>query len=364
MFFAPNRDDFGESQLELADLMKNLEALRTEADATIPGVATREELEQSRVGLLGKKGKLTSVLRGMGGLSPDERPKVGKVANEVRNALEQLISGAAERLQAEEREAEFRERIDVTLPGRRHVRGRRHPLTTTRDDILGVLGSLGFELAEGPEVEHEHYNFEALNIPKDHPARDMQDTFFVSEDAVLRTHTSPVQIRTMLALQKPPVRVACYGRVYRNDADATHSPMFHQIEGLYVDEQVTFGDLKGTLQVFAERIFAADVKIRLRPSFFPFTEPSAEVDISCFQCKGTGFVGADPCRLCKRTGWIEIMGAGMVDPEVFQAVNYDPEKVTGFAFGIGVERVAMLRYGINDIRLFFENDQRFLQRFF
>lgn len=350
--------------MDLSEITEKLGALKGEAERAFPQASSRDAVETLRVEYLGKKGKLTAVLRGMGGLSPDDRPKVGKLANEVRDAIDALLTDASERIASEERASEFKERIDVTLPGRRYTRGRRHPITATRDDILAVLSSLGFEVAEGPEIEHDFYNFEALNIPRDHPARDMQDTFYIDEDVVLRTHTSPVQIRTMLALGAPPVRVACYGRVYRNDYDATHSPMFHQIEGLYVDKHVTFGDLKGTLQVFAERIFEPGVKVRLRPSFFPFTEPSAEVDISCFQCKGTGFVATDPCRLCKRTGWIEIMGAGMVDPEVFKAARFDPEQVTGFAFGIGVERVAMLRYGINDIRLYYENDQRFLGQFF
>ena len=353
------------------DLGAQLEALQREAEAALASVASKEELEQHRVSFLGKKGKLTSVLRAMGGLPPDERPQVGKIANDVRDRIEALLVQHGARLDASVRAAELATRIDVTLPGRRELRGHLHPLTRTSEDILAVLASLGFQRAEGPEIEHDWYNFEALNVPKDHPARDMQDTFYVDENVVLRTHTSPVQARAMLALKKPPVRVACFGRVYRHDDDVTHSPMFHQIEGLYVDENVTFGDLKGTLQLFASRIFAADVAVRMRPSFFPFTEPSAEVDISCFACGGTGRARdaataneQGGCRLCKATGWIEIMGAGMVDPEVFKAARLDPEAVSGFAFGIGVERVAMLRYGVTDIRLFFENDVRFLRQFF
>lgn len=350
--------------MDLDDLKRELDALQEDAEAALPGATSKDALEALRVELLGKKGRLTAVLRGMGKLSPDERPKFGKRANEVKGRIESLLEERLAHIEAAERERELSQRLDVTLPGRRYVRGRRHPITATRDDVLAVLSSLGFELAEGPEIEHDFYNFEALNIPRDHPARDMQDTFYIDEDVVLRTHTSPVQIRAMLTFQRPPVRVACYGRVYRHDYDVTHSPMFHQIEGLYVDKDVTFGNLKGTLQVFAERVFSPDVKVRLRPSFFPFTEPSAEVDISCFACQGTGEVDEAMCRLCKGTGWIEIMGAGMVDPEVFRASGFDPEEVTGFAFGIGVERVAMLRYGIRDIRLFYENDLRWLGQFF
>ena len=298
----------------------------------------------------------------------DDKKKAGKLANDVDARLTDAYEKNKARVAQRQREAELADRLDVTLPGRRLARGRRHPLTTTSEDILSCLASLGFVRAEGPEVEHDYYNFEALNIPRDHPARDMQDTFYVDDDVVLRTHTSPVQVRSMLAIGKAPIRVACPGRVYRNDSDITHSPMFHQIEGLYVDNNVTFGDLKGTLQVFAEKIFSPGVKVRLRPSFFPFTEPSVEVDVSCFSCGGSGRGGAaatedGACRLCKATGWIEIMGAGMVDPEVLKYGKLDPDTVSGFAFGIGVERVAMLRYGVSDIRLFFENDRRFLKQF-
>jgi phenylalanyl-tRNA synthetase alpha chain len=350
--------------VDTAELTGKLEALRGEAQTAFPSAGSRDAIEALRVEYLGKKGKLTAVLRGMGKLDAAERPKVGQLANEVRDELTGLVEQSLQRIEGAAREAEFADRIDVTLPGRSFPRGRRHPLTATSEDILAVLGELGFNLAEGPEVEHDFYNFEALNMPANHPARDMQDTFYVDDDVVLRTHTSPVQIRAMLALGKPPVRVACFGRVYRNDHDNTHSPMFHQVEGLYVDKNVTFGDLKGTLQVFSERIFGQGVKVRLRPSFFPFTEPSAEVDISCFKCGGSGVDGDGTCRLCKGTGWIEIMGAGLVDPEVFKAVGLDDQETTGFAFGIGVERVAMLRYGISDIRSFFENDLRFLKQFF
>jgi phenylalanyl-tRNA synthetase alpha chain len=353
----------GGAGVQLSDIEKQLGDLRAEAESALPGAGSRDALEQLRVEYLGKKGKLTGVLRSMGSLTAAERPLVGKLANDVRDVIQALLESSVARLEHGLREQELNTRIDVTLPGRRYVRGRRHPLTRTSDDILEVLRGLGFERAEGPEIEHDFYNFEALNFPKNHPARDMQDTFYIDDDVVLRTHTSPVQVRTMLALGAPPVRVACFGRVYRNDHDNTHSPMFHQIEGLYVDKNVTFGDLKGTLEVFCARIFAPGVKVRLRPSFFPFTEPSAEVDMSCFACSGAGEVQGAVCRVCRGTGWIEIMGAGMVDPEVFLAAGFDPEQVTGFAFGIGVERVAMLRYGIDDIRLFFENDQRFLGQF-
>jgi phenylalanyl-tRNA synthetase alpha chain len=354
--------------MDLEQMRSDLDALRAEAEGAFAGAKAADDVEALRVSFLGKKGKLTGVLRSMGKLSAEDRPVIGKTVNEVRDRIQGLLDDALGRIESEALAAELGERVDVTLPGRRTAPGRRHVLTRTAEDILEVMRSLGFERAEGPEVEHDFYNFEALNMPADHPARDMQDTFYLSGSrgtpVVLRTHTSPVQIRAMLTLQTPPVRLACFGRVYRNDHDITHSPMFHQIEGLYVDKKVTLGDLKGTLQVFAERIFSPDVKVRLRPSFFPFTEPSAEVDISCFSCAGEGKTSEGTCRICKGTGWIEIMGAGMVDPEVFKAARFDPEEVSGFAFGIGVERVAMLRYGVGDIRLFFENDQRFLGQFY
>jgi phenylalanyl-tRNA synthetase alpha chain len=338
------------------------------ADAELSAVTTRAELEEWRVKYVGAKGHVALLKRRIGEAGPQNRKALGRHANAFAEQIERCYRDRVAEFDAQERNAELAERLDVTLPGRRGGVGRRHPLTTTSEDILAVLASLGLVRAEGPEVEHDFYNFEALNIPRDHPARDMQDTFYVDDDVVLRTHTSPVQIRAMLALGKPPIRVACFGRVYRNDSDVTHSPMFHQVEGLYVDTEVTFGDLKGTLQLFAEKIFARGVKIRLRPSFFPFTEPSVEVDVSCFSCGGSGRGGATvtedgACRLCKATGFIEIMGAGMVDPEVLKFGKLDPDNVSGFAFGIGVERVAMLRYGVSDIRLFFENDRRFLKQF-
>jgi phenylalanyl-tRNA synthetase alpha chain len=360
------------ASVTLAEIQSLLDTSFAEAQAALAGAKNAAELEAARVQFLGQKGFLQTAKKSVGQLaSVDDKKKAGKLCNDRDRALNDAYQLNLERLAREARAAELGQRLDITLPGRRARRGHRHPLSTTCDDILQVLSGLGFDPAEGPEVEHDFYNFEALNIPRDHPARDMQDTFYVDAggaDVVLRTHTSPVQARAMLAAGKPPLRVSCFGRVYRKDDDPTHSPMFHQIEGLYVDQHVTFADLKGTLQLFAERIFAPGVKVRLRPSFFPFTEPSVEVDISCFACGGAGHGGNvvaedGRCRLCKATGFIEIMGAGMVDPEVFKACRLDPDAVTGFAFGIGVERVAMLRYGISDIRLLYENDERFLAQF-
>jgi phenylalanyl-tRNA synthetase alpha chain len=357
----------------LAEIEQLLDQSFVAALAALSGAKNAADLETARVQFLGQKGFIQTAKKSVGQLqNVDEKKRAGKLCNDKDKALQEAFEQNKARIAQEARTAALAERLDVTLPGRRSRRGRRHPLTTTCDDILDVLSGLGFLPAEGPEVEHDFYNFEALNFPKDHPARDMQDTFYVDAgeraDVILRTHTSPVQARTMLASGKPPIRVSCFGRVYRKDDDPTHSPMFHQIEGLYVDKEVTFADLKGTLQLFAERIFAPGVKIRLRPSFFPFTEPSVEVDVSCVACGGVGHGGsaaADDgrCRICKGTGFLEIMGAGMVDPEVFRACKLDPDVVTGFAFGIGVERVALLRYGIGDIRLLYENDERFLAQF-
>lgn len=359
--------------MTLAEIEQLLEKSFAEAKAALSGAQTAADLEAARVQFLGQKGFIQAAKKSVGQLtSVDDKKKAGKLCNDQDRALQEAFGQTHERITAQARAAALSERLDVTLPGRRVRRGRRHPLTATCDDILAVLSGLGFQPAEGPEVEHDFYNFEALNMPPNHTARDMQDTFYVEAgnraDVVLRTHTSSVQARAMLASGKPPIRVSCFGRVYRKDEDPTHSPMFHQIEGLYVDKDVTFADLKGTLQLFVERIFAPTAKIRLRPSFFPFTEPSVEVDVSCFSCGGSGSGGPSAnedgrCRLCKGTGFIEIMGAGMVDPEVFKACNLDPDAVSGFAFGIGVERVAMLRYGIADIRWFYENDERFLAQF-
>ncbi len=364
----------------LAEIEMLLTQSFAEAKAALGSAGSSADLEAARVQFLGQKGFLQTAKKSVGQLKDvADKKAAGKLCNDKDKELNEVFQQNLARLEQAGRQKELAQRLDVTLPGRRARRGHRHPLTATCDDILQVLSGLGFQPAEGPEVEHDFYNFEALNMPKDHPARDMQDTFYVqvgeerggvdkANEVVLRTHTSPVQARTMLAAGKPPIRVSCFGRVYRKDDDPTHSPMFHQIEGLYVDKEVTFADLKGTLQLFAERIFVPGTKVRLRPSFFPFTEPSVEVDISCFACGGSGHGGTSQndegrCRLCKATGFIEIMGAGMVDPEVFKACKLDPDQVTGFAFGIGVERVAMLRYGISDIRLLYENDERFLAQF-
>lgn len=341
----------------IADIKKALSDIQKLADSALKNSKTTKDFESLRVDFLGKKGHLSAILKQMGRLDPADRPKVGQLANALRDKILALIDEGKENLAGVALSMEIKKSIDVTLPGRRKPKGTRHPISIASDRILQILAELGFDKAIGPEVEHDFYNFEALNIPKNHPARDMQDTFYISDDVVMRTHTSPVQIRSMLAIEELPIRIASYGRVYRKDHDVTHSPMFHQVEGLYVAEKVSFADLKGVLEVFICRLFGEDAKMRLRPSFFPFTEPSVEVDMTCFLCKGSG------CHLCKKTGWIEIMGAGMVDPEVLKAAQIDPEKYTGFAFGVGVERVAMLMYGITDIRLFFENDSRFLAQF-
>jgi len=318
---------------------------------------TSQELEQVRLKYLGKKGILTQLLRSMPSLPSADRPVVGREANAAKAEIEAEVARRLAATRAEERSARLAaERIDLTLPGRRPPLGGVHPLTRVLDEIIEVFQGLGFAVAEGPEVESDYFNFEALNIPKDHPARDMQDTFYLSDEVLLRTHTSPVQIRTMTR-QEPPVRIIAPGRVYRRDADITHSMMFHQVEGLAVDREISMADLKGTLQCFARELFGPESRIRFRPSFFPFTEPSAEVDVLCFLCHGEG------CRVCKASGWLEILGSGMVHPQVLRTVGYDPEEVTGFAFGMGVERIAMLKYGIDDIRLFFENDLRFLAQF-
>ncbi len=338
-------------------MKEQLNTLQNNGLDELAAAITEEALQEVKVKYLGKKGALTALMKGIGALPPDERPAAGNLVNAVRDLLETRLE---ERLAAVRSAAKAdrlqRERLDVTMPGRRRPVGTRHPVTLVIDEINEIFAGLGFQVAEGPEIELDFYNFEALNFPKDHPARDMQDTFFVENSLLLRTHTSPVQIRTMLN-QPPPVRIIAPGTVYRCDYDATHSPMFHQIEGLMVDKGITFGDLKGILTIFINQLFGKDIGVRLRPSFFPFTEPSAEVDIACVICRGKG------CRVCKNSGWLEILGAGMVDPEVFRHVNYDPEAVTGFAFGLGIERIAMLKYGINDMRLLFENDLRFLQQF-
>jgi phenylalanyl-tRNA synthetase alpha chain len=334
-----------------------LELLREQAEAELQKAGSEEEIQAIRTRYLGRKGLLTGLLRNIANVAPGDRPQFGKDCNEVKEALSAGIDEVLEGLASSRKErAILGERVDVTLPGRAVRHGRLHPVTQVREEICRIFAGLGFSVVEGPEIELDYYNFEALNIPKDHPARDMQDTFYVEDNIVLRTHTSPVQVRIM-EKTSPPVRILSPGRVYRRDSDISHTPMFHQIEGLLVDRGITFGDLKGVLTVFLRQMFGEDTELRFRPSFFPFTEPSAEVDIRCVICRGRG------CRVCGQSGWLEILGSGMVDPEVFKNVGYDPEEFTGFAFGLGLERIAMLKFGISDIRLFFENDLRFLEQF-
>lgn len=332
--------------------------LQDEALSKLKAAQTLEQLSIIKAAYLGKKGELKHILSSLGNVAAEERASIGACANQVRDALDAALAAQESTFLALKKAEKLKVSIDTSLPGRTHQQGAFHPISQTSEAIINVLTRLGFSKAFGPEVEHDFYNFEALNIPKSHPARDMQDTFYVADDVMLRTHTSPVQIRAMIANKTPPLRILSFGRVFRRDEDITHSPMFTQIEGLYIDENVSLAHLKGTLSAFVAGIFSPDAKIRMRPSFFPFTEPSMEVDVSCFKSGDH----AD-CRLCKGTGWIEILGAGMVDPEVFAACGYDSERYRGFAFGMGVERIAMLRYGIGDIRLFFENDLRFLRQF-
>lgn len=337
-----------------------LEELRREALERLQSVADPAQLNELRVQYLGKKGQLTEVLRGMGGLSAEERPVIGQVANDVRAAIEAVIAEKQEAFDRAETARRLQaETIDVTLPGKRPPAGTVHPLTKVTQEIEDIFLGMGYTIAEGPEVEEDFYNFEALNLPKNHPARDMQDSFYITEDILLRTHTSPVQIRSMLAAKgKTPLKIICPGKVYRrDDDDATHSFMFHQIEGIVVGPNIRMSDLKGTLLQFVQAMYGSQTQIRLRPSFFPFTEPSAEVDVTCAQCGGHG------CRMCKHTGWIEILGCGMVHPKVLEHGGYDPKEVSGFAFGMGVERIALLKYGIDDIRHFYNNDLRFLGQF-
>ena len=335
-----------------------LEAIATSAFAQLDAAADLKEIDEIRVKYLGKKGELTNILKQMGKLSAEERPIIGQLANQVRADIEVKIEEAKSAMEAKllnQRLAE--ETLDVTMPGKQAKIGKKHPLNLVLDEIKDIFIGMGFHIAQGPEVELDYYNFEALNIPKDHPARDTQDTFYISDNVVLRTQTSPVQIRTM-EQEKPPIRIIAPGRVYRSDeVDATHSPLFHQIEGLVVDKDITMADLKGTLEVFAKRLYGEDSVVRFRPHHFPFTEPSCEMDVQCFHCHGEG------CRLCKGEGWIEILGGGMVHPKVLQNGGVDPEEYSGFAFGIGLERVVMRRFNIDDLRLFYENDVRFLDQF-
>lgn len=338
-------------------MIEELDDLQRKAEAELAVAGAEAEFLSIRTRYLGRKGLLTGVLRNIGQVEPEKRPLFGKRSNEIKEFLSEKIDKALEEIAVLKKdEVLLRDRIDVTLPGRRVKCGRVHPIIQVSREICDIFAGLGFAVVEGPEVELDYYNFEALNIPKHHPARDMQDTFYIEENIVLRTHTSPVQVRIM-EKQKPPVRILSPGRVYRPDSDISHTPMFHQIEGLLVDRGITFGDLKGVLTSFVRQMFGEDTALRFRPSFFPFTEPSAEVDIRCVICHGTG------CRVCGQSGWLEILGSGMVDPEVFKSVNYDSEEFTGFAFGLGLERIAMLKFGISDIRLFFENDMRFLEQF-
>jgi phenylalanyl-tRNA synthetase alpha chain len=333
----------------------NLDQVYSEARRELEAAAgDPQKIQALHVHYLGRKGVLTQFLRSIAGLPPEQRPAAGQKANEIKQRLNADIAAALKTLERAGQAAAAR--IDVSLPGRIEAWGALHPISRISEEICEIFTKMGFDVVEGPEVEKDYYNFEALNIPKNHPARDMQDTFFVSADVVLRTHTSPLQVRTM-ERQAPPVRIIAPGKVFRCDSDQTHTPMFHQVEGLLVDENVSFGDLKGTLTAFVHQMFDEQTRLRFRPSFFPFTEPSAEVDILCVMCRGRG------CRVCKQTGWLEILGSGMVHPAVFENVGYDTDRYTGFAFGMGVERVAMLKYGIDDLRKFFENDLRFLSQF-
>ena len=335
----------------------NIEELRQKVESGISAVKTVEDLKGLKLSLLGRKGLIASHLEGLKSLEKEERKAFGQAINSLKSVAEQRLGELEDRFAEEEkRRDQAWSWIDITLPGKVPTVGRYHPITRTFDEILRIFTALGFSVAEGPNIETEHYNFEALNIPKDHPARDMQDTFYIKPGVVLRTHTSPMQVRVM-ETQLPPVRIISPGSVYRCDQDVSHTPMFHQVEGLMVDKGVRFSDLKGVLTVFIHEMFGENTPVRFRPSYFPFTEPSAEIDIGCVICRGDG------CRLCKDTGWLEILGSGVVHPQVLRGVGYDPEEVSGFAFGMGVERVAMVKFGIDDIRQFYTNDARFLSQF-
>ena len=338
---------------------QELQRIKEEALSAIKSVSVEQALQDVRVKYLGKKGEVTALLKGLGKLSPEERPKMGALVNAVRQALEEEIDALKTSMEVAAMNARLEEeKIDITLPGRAPKTGHIHPLTTVNEMIEDFFMKMGYTVEEGPEIEQDHFNFECLNLPKDHPARDMQDSFYITENFLLRTHTSPVQARTMQRHEpNSPIRMIAPGKVYRWDYDATHSPVFHQVEGLIIDEHITFADLKGTIETFLRHMFGDETKVRFRTSFFPFTEPSAEVDISCVMCGGEG------CRVCSHTGWLEILGCGMVHPRVLELNGYDPNKVKGFAFGMGVERIAMLLYGIGDLRLFFEDDIRFLEQF-
>lgn len=339
--------------------MKNqLEAIKSAALEAINLASDEKQIEELRVKYLGKKGELTAILKQMGSLAPEERPVMGQLVNEAKAAVEAAIGEKSAVLKEKATELKLKEEeLDITMPAKRNSVGKLHPLNTVLNDMIDIFQSMGFDILDGPEVETDHYNFECLNVPQDHPARDMQDTFYLAENLLLRTQTSAAQVRTM-ETRKPPIRIICPGRVFRADeVDATHSPVFHQIEGLVVDKGVTMCDLKGVLEQFAQEIYGSDTKVKFRPSFFPFTEPSVEVDVSCSECGGKG------CRVCKGSGWIEILGAGMVHPNVLRSCGIDPEVYSGFAFGIGLDRLTTTRYKISDIRLLFENDKRFLEQF-
>jgi phenylalanyl-tRNA synthetase alpha chain len=338
-------------------MKEKLKELEIDSVKDISSASDTAALNDIRVKYLGKKGLLKSILNGLSSLPPEDRKEVGALANKLKSKIEDSITSKGNELKDSElKSALDKDRIDITLPGRGYSQGTIHPLSRGMQEVIDILTGMGFSVEEGPEIETDYYNFEALNIPKDHPARDMQDTFYISEETILRTHTSPVQIHTMEKVE-PPVMVIAPGKVYRCDADVTHSPMFHQVEGFMVDKDITFGHLQGVLHEFINKFFGEGTEVRFRPSFFPFTEPSAEVDIGCLICGGSG------CRVCSNTGWLEVLGSGMIDPEVFKAVGYDPEKWIGFAFGMGIERLVMLKYRISDIRLLFENDTRFLTQF-
>jgi phenylalanyl-tRNA synthetase alpha chain len=335
---------------------QELQSLETEARQGLQNLDDKNLLEDFRIRFLGRKGKFSTIMRQLGTVAAEDRPRIGQLANNIKADIEKLFE---DKLQALDKAAggfDTHTGPDLTLPGRYPAAGKLHPVTQVMRETCEIFENLGFSVAEGPDIELDYYNFEALNIPAHHPARDMHDTFYVSDSVLLRTHTSPMQARIMEA-QQPPLRVIAPGKVYRCDSDITHTPMFHQVEGFLVDTNISFADLKGVLTVFTQKMFKKDLPLRFRPSFFPFTEPSAEVDIACVMCDGAG------CRVCKKTGWLEILGSGMIDPEVFKMVGYDPEIYSGFAFGLGIERIAMLKYGIDDIRLFYENDQRFLSQF-
>jgi len=338
-------------------MQEKLEEVKDQAQAELAQASDEVSLQNLKAKFLGRKGVITEILKGMKDVAQEDRPKMGVMINEVKTFVEELFDQKSNQIKEEKKRRSItEEKIDTTLPSRSLPVGAKHPVSQVMEEVINIFEKMGFEVAEGPEIETDYYNFEALNIPKNHPARDMQDTFYISDDIVLRTHTSPVQIRVM-EKEEPPIKIIAPGRVYRCDSDVSHTPMFHQIEGLLIDKDITFGDLKGVLTEFLRLIFGEGIGVRFRPSFFPFTEPSAEVDIECVICEGQG------CRVCKDSGWLEILGCGMVDPEVFKSVNYDPEIYSGFAFGMGIERITMLKFGINDIRLFFENDVRFLRQF-